>query len=107
MIHIVVIALAEKGDVILIDEFENGLGVNCIEDVADMIINPEQDLQFVITSHHPYVINSIDYKWWKIVTRKGSDVFISTAEALRIGEHSKHDAFLQLVQSSAYKEGVL
>lgn len=107
LVHIIVITLAEDGDVILIDEFENGLGVNCIEEVADMIINPEQNLQFVITSHHPYVINSIDYKWWKIVTRKGSDVSVHTAESLRIGNHSKHDAFLQLVQSSAYQTGTL
>lgn len=107
LVHIIVITLAEAGDVILIDEFENGLGVNCIEEVADMIINPEQDLQFVITSHHPYVINNIDYKWWKIVTRKGNDVSVHTAESLRIGDHSKHDAFLQLVQSSAYQTGTL
>lgn len=107
LVHIIVISLAEKGDVILIDEFENGLGVNCIEDVADMIINPEQDLQFVLTSHHPYVINNIDYKWWKIVARKGCDVSVYTAADLRIGEHSKHDAFLQLLQSSAYKTGTL
>lgn len=107
LVHIIVITLAEDGDVILIDEFENGLGVNCIEEVADMIINPEQDLQFVITSHHPYVINNIEYKWWKIVTRKGSDVSAHTAESLRIGNHSKHDAFLQLVQSSAYQTGTL
>lgn len=107
LIHIIVITLAETGDVILIDEFENGLGVNCIEEVADMIVNPEQSLQFIITSHHPYVINNIDYKWWKIVTRTGSNVFVHTADSLRIGDHSKHDAFLQLVQSSAYKIGVL
>lgn len=106
LIHCIVVTLAEKGDVILIDEFENGLGVNCIEEVADMIINPEQDLQFIITSHHPYVINSIDYKWWKIVTRKGCDISVYTAESLRIGTHSKHDAFLQLVQSPAYQTGI-
>ena len=107
LIHIIVIALAEDGDVILIDEFENGLGVNCIEEVADMVINPVQELQFVITSHHPYVINNIDYRWWKIVTRRGSDVSVHTADDLRIGDHSRHDAFLQLVQSLAYQTGTL
>lgn len=105
--HITAMTLAKNGDVILIDEFENSLGVNCIEEVADLVLYPETDLQFVVTSHHPYVINNIDYVKWKIVTRKGSDVSVHTAADLHIGTHSRHDAFMQLIQSSAYKTGRL
>lgn len=105
--HLAAMTLAQEGDVILIDEFENSLGVNCIEDVADMVVYPEIDLQFVVTSHHPYVINNIDFSKWKIVTRKGSDVSVYNATDLHIGKHSKHDAFMQLIQTSAYKTGIL
>ena len=59
--HLVALTIAKDGDVILVDEFENSLGVNCIDEVADMVVEPEADLQFVITSHHPYIINHIDY----------------------------------------------
>lgn len=105
--HLVAITLAKDGDVILIDEFENSLGVNCIEEVADLVLYPEADLQFVITSHHPYIINNIDYGKWKIVTRQGSNVMVHSANDLHIGKHSKHDAFMQLIQSSAYQTGIL
>ncbi len=105
--HLVAITLAKDGDVILIDEFENSLGVNCINEVADLVLYPEAELQFVITSHHPYIINNIDYGKWKIVTRQGTNVMVHSANDLHIGKHSKHDAFMQLIQSSAYLKGIL
>ncbi len=105
--HLVALALAKDGDVILVDEFENSLGVNCIDEVADLVLDPDADLQFVITSHHPYIINHIDYQRWKVVTRQGSNVTIHTADELHIGGHSKHDAYMQLIQSTAFKTGTL
>ena len=101
------LVLAEDGDVFLIDEFENGLGVNCINELADMIINPDNDIQFIITSHHPYIINNIPFNRWKIVTREKSNIEIHTAKDLNIGDHSHHDAFMQLVQNKAYQTGRL
>lgn len=103
--QIITLALAEDGDVILIDEFENGLGINCIEDLAEMAAEPELNLQVIMTSHHPYIINSIPYQNWRIVSRRGSDVHVNTAAELRIGEMSKHDAFMQLVQTAEYITG--
>ena len=103
--QITILVLAQDGDVILIDEFENGLGVNCIDRLANQIIEQEKDIQFIITSHHPYIINNIPFKRWKIVTRKTSDVTVLSAADLKIGEHSKHEAFMQLVQTKAFKTG--
>lgn len=103
--QITILTLAQDGDVILIDEFENGLGVNCIDKLASQILNPENDIQIIVTSHHPYIINAIPFKKWKIVTRKSSDVQVLNAEELHIGEHSRHEAFLQLVQTKAFKSG--
>lgn len=107
LLQIITLTLAEDGDVILIDEFENGLGVNCIDQLAELVTYPESNIQVIMTSHHPYIINTIPYSRWKIVTRKGCDVDIHTAAELKIGEHSKHDAFMQLIQTSAYKTGRL
>lgn len=104
---LVTLYLAEDGDILLVDEFENGLGVNCINELASLIKEPDSDIQVVMTSHHPYIINTIPYQSWKVVTRKGGEVYVKTAAELNIGEHSKHDAFMQLVQSPVYKQGIL
>lgn len=103
--QITFLVLAQDGDVILIDEFENGLGVNCINQLAEQVLDIDRDLQVIITSHHPYIINSIPFKKWKVVTRYKTDVKILTADELKIGEHSKHEAFMQLVQTNAYRTG--
>ena len=105
--QITALTLAKDGDVILIDEFENGLGVNCIDLLADLVRNPDADVQMIITSHHPYIINTIPTSQWKVVTRNGSDVSIHNASELNIGTHSHHDAFMQLLQTNAYKTGQL
>lgn len=103
--QITILTLAQDGDVILIDEFENGLGVNCIDRLAEQILDPEKNVQVIMTSHHPYIINNIPFKRWKVVTREKSDVSVLSAEDLKIGEHSKHEAFMQLVQTKAFKTG--
>lgn len=104
--QITFLVLAQDGDIILIDEFENGLGVNCIDQLADQILDADQNIQVIITSHHPYIINSIPFKKWKVVTRNRCDLKVLTADDLKIGEHSRHDAFMQLVQTNAYRKGI-
>ncbi|WP_295728777.1 AAA family ATPase [uncultured Muribaculum sp.] len=105
--QIVTLTLADDGDIILIDEFENGLGINCIDSLADMALEPEVNVQIIMTSHHPYIINSIPYRDWRIVSRIGGELRVHTASEMKIGEHSRHDAFMQLIQTSAYRTGQL
>lgn len=105
--QITMLTLADAGDVFLIDEFENGLGVNCINQLAEMIMYPMEDVQVIMTSHHPYIINTIPFECWKIVTRSASDVAIHTPAEFNIGKRSRHEAFMQLIQTSAYKNGSL
>lgn len=103
--QIVTLTTANDGDVILIDEFENGLGVNCIDSLAEDILDPDSDVQIIMTSHHPYIINNIPYSTWRVLTRNGSDVHVHTAEELGVGDWSKHDAFIQLCNTKAFKTG--
>jgi len=97
LIHISEIYLSTPGTVILIDEFENSLGINCIDILTDDLIHENKNLQFIATSHHPYIINNIPYEYWKIVTRKGGHINIRNASDYSLGK-SKQEAFLQLTK---------
>jgi predicted ATP-dependent endonuclease of OLD family len=103
--HLSELFLLPKGTVVLIDEFENSLGVNCIDVLTEDLLNESSNLQFIVTSHHPYIINNIDTDYWKIVTRKGG--IVTTKDAKSLGfDKSKHKAFLQLLNLEEYQEGV-
>ena len=105
LMHIAELYLCADGTVILIDEFENSLGINCIDEITRSIITEKRDLQFIITSHHPYIINNINIENWKLITRKSGVVKNRNTSQLNIGK-SKHEAFIQLVNLDAYVEGV-
>ena len=101
------VTVAPSGTVFLIDEIENSLGNNCLPEVVDLLWERAGDLQFIITTHHPYVINNIPLKHWKIVTRKGSVVVARPAEsfdALRTA--SRFERFTRLLNLPAFEEGV-
>ena len=95
--HIAELYLASKGSVILIDEFENSLGVNCIDILTDDLIHENDSLQFIATSHHPYIINNIPYEYWKIVSRIGGNIKVGNASSYNLGK-SKQEAFIQLTK---------
>lgn len=106
IMHLARIALWPDGTLILIDEFvENSLGVNCIDFITKSLVEESRRLQFIITSHHPYIINNINPDHWKIVGRHGSEV--TTRDASELGlEQSSHQAFIKLLNSEAYQEGI-
>ena len=104
LVHISELYLSPEGTVILIDEFENSLGINCIDVVTDLIVE-NRNIQFILTSHHPYIINNIGMEHWKIVTRKGGVVTAIDAKDLNLGK-SRHQAFMQLINLEAYSEGI-
>ncbi|WP_164970792.1 AAA family ATPase [Bacillus albus] len=102
LLFIALIKLTSDDTVIIIDEFENSLGVNCIDLVADEVVGNIK--QFILTSHHPYIINRISYDFWKIVTRTAGTVTVKSADQYRLGR-AKHEAFKQLLNLDAYVEG--
>ncbi len=98
------IYLSPNNSLILIDEFENSLGANCIDAVTDNIVNSNRNNQFIITSHHPYIINNIPVRNWKIVSREGSVVRTHDADEFGIGK-SRLSAFIELQQLDVFLTG--
>lgn len=105
LLHITEMYLWNDGTVILIDEFENSLGLNCIDVLTEDLLYDESNIQFIATSHHPYIINKIPFDNWKIVTRKGSNIKTFDAKDFDLG-NSHHDRFLSLINHPFYKQGI-
>lgn len=95
--HLADLYLVKDGSVMLIDEFENSLGINCIDVLTEDLIHEGKNLQFIATSHHPYIINNIPYEHWKIVSRSAGKIMIRNAADYHLGR-SKQDAFIQLTK---------
>ncbi len=91
--------------VVLIDEIENSLGLNCIDILIEEASHENRDDQFLVTSHHPYIINNTDLENIKIVTRVGGKVSVREATEVLTGK-SSHEAFFRLINASAYNEGI-
>lgn len=87
--------LVRDKSIILIDEFENSLGINCLDSVTELVLRNNK-LQFIITSHHPYIINNVSPAYWKIVTRKAGLVTAKNSEDFHISE-SRQKAFIDLI----------
>lgn len=89
---------ASENSLILIDEFENGLGMNCITALSDLLMEESSQLQFIITSHHPKIIGNIDYNNWKIIEREKNIIknFDCNDDGYEIGGN-RHDAYFKLL----------
>ncbi|GAL93419.1 AAA family ATPase [Microcystis aeruginosa] len=96
LMFLATIELSAAGSVILIDEFENSLGVNCLDTLTEDLLFNYRDLQFIITSHHPYIINNISPAYWKIVTRKGGVIKVNNAVDFHISK-TRQKAFIDLI----------
>lgn len=105
LLHIAEMYLWNEGTLILIDEFENSLGLNCIDVLTEDLIYDDNNIQFIATSHHPYIINKIPFDYWKIVTRKGGTIKTFDAKEFDMG-NSHHDRFMSLINHPFYKQGI-
>ena len=91
----------------MIDEYENSLGISAIDFFPGFLLGLEKEIQFFVTSHHPYIINEIPPRNWYIFHRKGTSVSIKYGQELeaRFGK-SKQKAFIQLINDPFYVKGV-
>ncbi len=107
LVFLIETTLAPDGTVFLIDELENGLGINCLPEVAERMLEGLDRVQFIATSHHPRVINEIPMRRWKLVTRHGSRVRVrSASEIPSLQRSSRLEHFTQLLNAPEYQEAV-
>ncbi|PHS11008.1 MAG: hypothetical protein COA78_10650 [Blastopirellula sp.] len=104
LMHLSRMWLWPDGTVVLIDEFENSFGINCMDFVTHDLLVQSNRMQFILTSHHPYIINNVDMKNWKIVSRNGRKVSVQDSSLLN--GTSRHEAFLQLLNLPEYADGI-
>ncbi len=98
--------LSLPGDCIyIIDEYENSLGINSIDFLPELLLEHGGDNQFIITTHHPHLINSMPMENWLVFNRKGSAVRIKSGRDLeeKYGR-SKQKAFIKLINDPFYNE---
>ncbi|MBF0510133.1 MAG: ATP-binding protein [Deltaproteobacteria bacterium] len=91
------------GCIYLIDEYENSLGISAIDFLPELLNSVEKDVQFIITSHHPYIINKFPADDWFVFHRQGAEVTIRYGEenVKRFGR-SKQQRFVQLINDPFY-----
>jgi predicted ATPase len=92
------IHFCESNALIMFDELENSLGVNCLDEVVERIRQQsiEKNVQFMLTSHHPYIINQIPVKSWLIVSQKDGVIESRRAEELGLGKMQR-ERFFELI----------
>lgn len=103
LLILVDVYLLPDGGVYIIDEYENSLGVSAIDFFPEFVLEIEKEIQFFITSHHPYLINKIPVSNWYVFHRDGVQITIQHGNELveKYGK-SKQEAFLQLLNDPFY-----
>jgi hypothetical protein len=105
LIFLIEVITAPEESVILIDEFENSLGINCMAELTDFILDKSSDIQFILTSHHPYIINNIPWDNWQIVNKSGNKVRVRKAPDIpELNTASSLDKFTQLINLLDWEE---
>ena len=94
--YLIELNLANTETVFLIDEFENSLGHNCLPRIAEDILMRSLDQQFIMTSHHPDIINEFDRACWKVISRKNGRISNANATDLPFSR-SLHEPYLALI----------
>jgi hypothetical protein len=91
----------------MIDEYENSLGVNAIDFLPPFVAECGGSRQFIVTTHHPLLINAIPISDWFVFHGKGTQILVTHGNELaeRYGK-SKQQRFIQLINDPIYKNGV-
>lgn len=101
------IFLMEKGGILIIDEYENSLGVSALNTLPELIEDTSSECQFILTSHHPYIINNISEENWLGFTRIGNHVSIKHGNDFsKQFKSSTQDSFVQLLNDITYNNGI-
>jgi hypothetical protein len=89
----------------MIDEYENSLGINAIDFLPGFLNEYGTGKQFLITSHHPNLINSLPVDSWYVLNRRGTHIRVKYGKELeeRYGK-SKQQKFIQLINDPFFAD---
>ncbi len=106
LILLLEVELVSPGSCLLIDEVENGYGINVLPAVAQALTR-RTDIQVIANSHHPQLIPKIPRSAWRLVTRKGSQVTVVDVDKIEsMGGSLKLDSYTRLMNLHEYEEAV-
>lgn len=97
LILIAELHLCQDKSVLLIDDFESELDVNSIDELTKDICTSKREIQFIMTSRHPYIISRIPYQAWQLVTRQEGKIDAKNTSEYKIYD-SRQNAFRHLIQ---------
>jgi len=107
IIQLVDIYSMPDDSIYLIDELENSMGVRALPQMTDILLSRSNKLQLIFTSHLPYVFNNVNIRHWRILTRKGSQVTVTSGASLdKKYSQSHQDAYTQLINSELIEDGI-
>lgn len=89
--------LSNPETVFLLDEFENSLGHNCLPNLEELIVSHSFESQFIITSHHPDIINKIPQENWMVIQREEDGAITNIAAQKLPFFKSSHEPYLMLL----------
>ena len=107
IVQLVDIYTIPEGSIYLIDELENSMGFQSLDLMVEILLDQSDKIQFIFTTHHPYIFNNVDIKYWKILTRKGSIVTVNSGEELnKTFSKSHQEPYIQLINSELFERGI-
>ncbi|MGL6074446.1 MAG: AAA family ATPase [Fimbriiglobus sp.] len=97
------IKLNHEDIMLLIDEIEAGLGANCLNAIVGEI-QDDRNKQYIITSHHHYVLNHFPLASLRVMAREGVEARFYNSDDLKLGK-SRHEAYTLLLNNDTFLEG--
>jgi len=107
IIQLVDVYTMPENSIYLIDEIENSMGIRSLPVMIDILFKFSRKIQFIFTTHHAYIFNNVDVKYWKIMTRDGAHVKITDGTVLKEKYSKSHqEAYIQLLNSEMIEDGI-
>jgi len=107
VIQLVDVYTMPKNSIYLIDEIENSMGIRSLPVMLDILFKFSKKIQFIFTTHHAYIFNNVDVKYWKVLTRDGSHIKVIDGTVLKENfSKSYQDAYIQLLNSDMIENGI-
>lgn len=104
LVHIALHRLSPPQSVILHEDLEKGVGANCLEPITELLKTNPNDHQYIVSSHHPFLVNLLGRERWRVTTREGGDVSCLPAEELATEDNPLRN-YMHLLRLEEQRDG--